>query len=147
MANPGSSSQLPAGPTQAQAPPPVASFIPVPPRLEMKNGPNPTTWRVWAQQWKAFVAVSRLDAQSDEHQCGMLTSAVDDETLRIIGALPYTPESDRKKPDKPHRPSWKILSTGLKHYVRTPPVLPTTAKGRGNRRTFHYRPAYVGQDL
>ena len=46
MANPGSSSQSPAGPAQAQAQP-VASFIPVPPRLEMKNGPNPTTWRVW----------------------------------------------------------------------------------------------------
>ena len=99
MANPGSSSQSPAGPAQAQAPP-VASFIPVPPRLEMKNGPNPTTWRVWAQRWKAFAAVSRLDAQSDEYQCGMLSSAVDDETLRIIDALPYASESDRKKPDK-----------------------------------------------
>ena len=99
MANPVSSSQSPAGPAQAQAPP-VASFIPVPPRLEMKNGPNPTTWHVWAQRWKAFAAVSRLDAQSDEYQCGMLTSAVDDETLRIIDALPYATESDRKKPDK-----------------------------------------------
>ena len=66
----------------------------------MKNGPNPTTWRVWAQRWKAFAAVSGLHAQSDEYQCGMLTSAVDDETLRIIDALPYASESDRKKPDK-----------------------------------------------
>ena len=96
MANPGSSSQSPAGPTPREAPP-VASFIPVPPRLEMKNyGPNPTTWCVWAQRWKAFAAVSRLDAWSDEYQCGMLTSAVDDETLRIIDALPYLSEPDRK---------------------------------------------------
>ena len=44
---------------------PGSRLIPVPPRLEMKNGPNPTTWGVWAQRWKAFAAVSRLDAQSD----------------------------------------------------------------------------------
>ena len=137
MANPGSSSQSPAGPAQAQAPT-VASYIQVSPRLEMKNGPNPTGGRQPCRR--------RGSTRSPKYecQCGMLTSAVDDETLRIIDALPYASESNKKKKaGQNHRPARKILSTGRKHYVLTPPALPTTAKGRGNRQTLHSRPAYL----
>ena len=78
----------------------VQSFVPEPPRLELKDGLNPSIWRVWFQRWNAFAAVSGLSMRSDEYQTGMLTSAVDDETLRIINMLPYASEEDRKKLSK-----------------------------------------------
>ena len=62
----------------------VQSFVPGPPRLELKDGLNPSIWCIWFQRWNAFAAVSGLSTRSDEYQTGMLTSAVDDETLRII---------------------------------------------------------------
>ena len=80
--------------------PMVQSFVPGPPRLELKDRLNPSLWRVWFQRWNAFAAVSGLSTRSDKYQTGMLTSAVNDETLRIINTLPYASEADIKKLSK-----------------------------------------------
>ena len=83
--------------TAGQQVPMVQSFVPGPPRLELKDGLNPSIWRILFQRLNVFAAVSGLSTHSDEYQTGMLTSAVDDETLRIINTLPYASEADRKK--------------------------------------------------
>ena len=68
----------------------MASFVPAPPRLELKEGSGlASAWRSWRQRWDAFEAVSKLSSGSDEYQIGMfITNIGDDETLRIVNTLP-----------------------------------------------------------
>ena len=77
------------------------SSVPAPPELQLKDRFTlPSTWRIWRQKWNAFAAISGLSSQSDEYQSGMLISAMDADTLRVVNTLPYAAEEDRQKLEK-----------------------------------------------
>ena len=77
------------------------SFVPAPPELQLKDRFTlASTWRIWRQKWNAFAAISGLSSQSDEYQSGMLISAMDADTLRVVNTLPYAAEEDRQKLEK-----------------------------------------------
>ena len=75
------------------------SGIRPPSPLDLQSG-KVENWNLWKQQWKNYVIISKLDAQTQKYQTAMFLNLIGTEALRVYNGFSFTEaeggEDDRK---------------------------------------------------